>query len=169
MKKLGFTLIELLVVIVILGLLMTLGSKSLRAARLSAKKAQALVEAKSIETAIHAYHNKYGKLPAQDSLQGRTDLEGNETESQSTVAILTAEDQLLNPAEMVFLETQGSSANGAFMDPWGEQYKILLDTDYDGYVDTPHGPIRRKVAVYSDGLYILKGSANTNDYIISWQ
>lgn len=168
MKKNGFTLLELLVVIVILGLLITLGSKSLRAVKRSAKRTKALVEIKSIETALNAYQNKYGKLPAPNILQGREDLEDGEEESQDTLAILMAEDSLLNPAQLVFLETQGSSVAGVFVDPWGSQYKILLDTDYDGFVDGPVGSIRRAVAVYSDGLYILMGSADTNDFILSW-
>ncbi|MDF7826818.1 prepilin-type N-terminal cleavage/methylation domain-containing protein [Pontiellaceae bacterium B12227] len=170
MKKDGFTLIELLVVIVILGLLLTLGSKSLRTARLSAKKAKALVELTSIETAVNAYHHKYGKLPAADSQQGSSDLDGgSDQESQDTIMILTAEDTLLNPVEMVFLEGQGASTNGVFVDPWGVQYKVLLDTDYDGRVVTPLGEVRSKVAVYSEGYYLLNGSAQTDDYITSWQ
>ena len=50
MKRNGFTLIELLVVIAILSILVTLGSKGLRSARISAKKAKAMVEMQAIET-----------------------------------------------------------------------------------------------------------------------
>lgn len=169
MKKIGFTLIELLVVMVILGILITLGSRTLRAARLSAKRAQALVEVKSIETAISAYHHKYGKLPVLDELQGREDLSTSDAESCATISILTAENALLNPAEMVFLETQGSAVNGIFVDPWGRQYQIVLDTDYDGYVETPLGRVRRRAAVLSVGCYEMNGSVETNDYVFSWQ
>lgn len=168
MKTRGFTLLELLVVIVILGILITLGSRSLRTAKMTAKKGQALVEIKSIETAIHAYFNKYGKLPALDSLQGGSDVRGSESESRETVAILTAENQVLNPAEMVFLETQGSAINGQFLDPWGSQYRIALDTDYDGYINTPLGQVRRKAAVFSLGFFEMNDSSNTNDYVTSW-
>jgi prepilin-type N-terminal cleavage/methylation domain-containing protein len=168
MMKKGFTLIELLVVIVILGLLITLGSKALRAAKLSAKKAQALVEMKSIETAVNGYYAKYGKLPAASSLQGNADVGATEDESRDTILILTAEDTTLNPAEIVFLEPQGAATDGRFLDPWGMQYLIALDTDYDGEVDLSGAPVRRKVAVVAVGLADMKGNSDTNDWVISW-
>jgi prepilin-type N-terminal cleavage/methylation domain-containing protein len=172
MKKRGFTLIELLTVIVILGILITLGAKGLRSARIGAKKAQAMVEMKSIETAIKAYVNKYGKLPVDNDMQGESDPGSDAGFSMDTVAVLTAEDMTLNPAEMVFLEPQGTSTNGTFLDPWGEQYLIFLDTNYDG--DLPvvcegiDETIRRKVAIVSVGLYLL-GDDSTNDLVKSWQ
>ena len=169
MQKNGFTLIEMLVVIAILAILVTLGSKGIRSVRISAKKAQAMVEMKSIETAIKAYLNKYGKLPVADSLQGGDDPEPDADFSRDTIAVLTAADTTLNPAEMVFLEFQGSATNGVFFDPWGEQYLIALDTDYDGEVGIYGETVRRKVAIVSEGLYQLKGAGSTNDLIKSWQ
>lgn len=173
MKKRGFTLIELLVVIVILGILITLGAKGLRSARISAKKAQAMVEMKSIETAIKAYVNKYGKLPVRDSLQGGNESGFGSDDRIDVICALTADNDVLNPAKMVFLEPQGASVNGTFLDPWGEQYLIFLDTNYDG--DLPvdcegvSETIRRKVAIVSLGLYLLRGDASTNDLVKSWQ
>ena len=172
MKKSGFTLIELLVVIAILAILITLGSKGLRNARVSAKKAQAMIEMKSIETAVKAYMNKYGKLPVADSLQGSTDLTFTESTSRATIAVLTAEDIALNPAEMVFLESQRQSTAvpiGTFFDPWGVQYFIALDSDYDGQILFDGQIVRRKVAIYAVGLSELSSPANTNHIIKSWQ
>ena len=169
MMKRGFTLIELLVVIVILGILIGLGSKGLRAAKIHAKKVQARVEMSSIELAVKAYRNQYGKLPAEASLQGTSDISDSESLSRETVAILTAQNTTENPAEIIFLEPQGSARDGIFTDPWGVQYLIALDTDYDGQVQIQNHTLRRNVAVVSTGLYRLNDASNTNDLIISWQ
>ncbi len=169
MKKSGFTLIELLVVIAILAILITLGSKGLRAARISAKKAQAKVEMKSIETAIKAYMNKYGKLPIAGSLQGQPEPDFDIGFSTNTIAALTAENLTLNPAQVVFLEPQGNELGGIFLDPWGQQYIIALDTDYDNQVVIDGENVRRKVALRAIGLYELTGKGNTNSFINSWQ
>jgi prepilin-type N-terminal cleavage/methylation domain-containing protein len=174
MKKNGFTLIELLVVIVILAILITLGSKGLRNARISAKKAQARIEMKSIETAIKAYVNKYGELPAEHGKTVGVDLrdEPSSIVSEGIISILTKADDMdaeYNPAEMVFLEPQGDGSDGRFLDPWGYQYRIALDTDYDDRVDINGEIVRRKVALVSVGLFHLRGIGSTNDLIKSWQ
>jgi prepilin-type N-terminal cleavage/methylation domain-containing protein len=171
MKTRGFTLIELLVVIVILGILITLGSKSLRAAKISAKKAQAAVEMKSIETAVLSYFAKYGRLP---SAEFSDDIE-METESADHTGVISAltmaeEDDELNPAAIVFLDPQSGSNPFTYMDPWGYEYVIGLDTGYDGELTALDGTLlRRKVAVASVGLYEISGNSDTNDYITSWQ
>lgn len=159
--KTAFTLIELLVVIVILGLLITLGSKGLRAARISAKKTQAKVEMKSIETAVMAYINKYGKLPVPDSDQGATDF----SDADAVISVLTGNDPSLNPANVVFLEPQGNGTAG-FLDPWGRPYAIKLDSDYDGLVDLEGSSAQQKVGVAALGLSEKSGS--TNDVVFSW-
>ncbi|MDH3981931.1 MAG: type II secretion system GspH family protein [Kiritimatiellaceae bacterium] len=169
MKTRGFTLIELLVVIAILSILITLGSKGIRSARLSAKKAQARIEMASIETAVKAYRNKYGKLPLSPGQQGQAEPAFDEAFSMETILALAGENIDLNPVRMVFLEPQGATvSNGAFTDPWGEQYLIGLDSDYDGEVKLEGETILRKVAVVSVGLYYLNRSADTNDLIKSW-
>jgi hypothetical protein len=93
--------------------------------------------------------------------------------SREVINILTAENTDDNPREMVFLEPQSSSTTGEFHDPWGEQYLIMLDTDYNGRIEVSIGAvtetIRRKVGVVSQGLYLLNDSASTNDLIKSWQ
>ncbi len=170
MKMRGFTLIEMLVVIVILSILITLGSKGLSRARMNAKKAQAQVEMKSIETAVMAYFNKYGKLPS-DEFSADTGLSLIATDNSTLISILTVEerDDPLNPANIIFLEQQ-STDSSRYVDPWGYDYIIGLDTDYDGILITVDGDeLRRKVAVVSIGLYETIGRGETNDYIFSWQ
>ena len=180
MKKSAFTLIELLAVMAILAILITLGAKGLRVARISAKKAQAQVEMKAIETAAKAYRNQYGKWPAAGLVtQGQQDLlfsfsavEQAAADSMNIVSVLTAADDMDpvdNPAKRVFLEPQGDGANGQFLDPWGKQYLIALDTSYDDALVIDGEPVRRTVAVASVGLFLLNGGAKTNDLVKSWQ
>lgn len=161
MKTSGFTLIELLVVIVILALLIGLGSKGLRSARISAKKAKARMEMKSIETGIMAYYNKYGKLPAPDTVQGSEDFD----DSEAIITTITGNDEGLNPAKYMFLSPQGNG-DGIFNDSWGAQYLIVLDTDYDGFIKVVDQTMERKVGVASVGLRGYTGSIN--DVIYSW-
>jgi prepilin-type N-terminal cleavage/methylation domain-containing protein len=172
MEKRGFTLIELLVVIVILSILITLGSKGLRAVRLNAKKAQASVEIHSIETSILSYYSKYGKLPSDEFAQ---DLEMDFSEagtSADLISILTLADgeNDLNPSSIVFLDPQSSDPSEGFRDPWGAEYRIALDTDYDGLLAVENeSNLRGKVAVAAVGYYLLNGASDTNDLVTTWQ
>ena len=173
MNRRGFTLLEMLVVIVILGVLITLGSRGIRSARISAKKAQAMMEMKSIETAVKAYRHKYGKLPAAVDQSFDVSLSGEkgDANSQSVISVLTVSDNMpaaMNPAEMIFLDPQGNHAEGIFLDPWGYQYRIALDTDYNNRVVIAGEEVRRNAALVSVGLYFLKDAGNTNDLIKSW-
>lgn len=161
MKTRAFTLIELLVVIVILALLIGLVSGVLRSARISAKKAKAKIEIKSIETGIMAYFNKYGKLPAPDAVQGSEDYD----DSEAIITTITGNDDVLNPAKIMFMNPQGNG-DGIYYDSWGSQYYIKLDTDYDGSVTIDGQTVQRKVVVASYGLRGYTGK--TNDVIYSW-
>lgn len=174
MKKNAFTLLELLVVIVILGVLVTLGSRGLRSARINAKKAMARVDIQSIETALKAYHNIYARLPsssfAEDLNASFDDLEPDHASSAEIIAALamneSAEEEL-NPKRVVFLETPASD-DGAFRDPWGYQYRIALDTNYDGEIMIGDQTIRRKVAVFSVGFFAETDGENPEEVITSW-
>jgi prepilin-type N-terminal cleavage/methylation domain-containing protein len=170
MKKRGFTLIELLVVIAILSILITLGSKGLRSARISAKKAQAMVEMQSIETAIKSYLNTYGKLPVKAIDQGKADPEPDDAFSLGVIDILTAAHSNDNSRQLVFLDPQTASASvasNAYLDPWGKPYQVLMDTDYSGTFDYDGETIRRKAGVLSTGLHKLTGASA--DVLKSWE
>ncbi len=175
MKKYGFTLIELLIVIVLLAILMTLSAKGLRYARISAKKAQAQIEMKSIETALKSYLNKYGELPVAlgpDVIFTYTSSAPDLPESAAIISTLTLADDIeegRNNARLTFLDAQGDGSNGTFRDPWGYQYRIALDTDYDGKLLINGTTLRRTVALASVGLYHLNNSSNTNDLVKSWE
>jgi prepilin-type N-terminal cleavage/methylation domain-containing protein len=169
MKRSGFTLIELVVVLAILSILISLGSKGLRSARIRAGKAQATTEMHSIEVAIKSYHNTYGKLPVIADKQGRADPEVDVAFSLEVIDILTAENSEDNPRKIVFLDPQTastSSTNRAYLDPWGAPYQIALDTDYDGAFDYEGETIRRTSGVISIGLF--EQTHASSDRLESW-
>jgi len=175
-RKRAFTLIELLVVIVIIGILITLVSHGLRAAKRNAKIAQARIEMSSIETALKSYWNKYGRLPSatydSDQVFSMEDgtVEADESSAVISILMLTDDaDESLNPSQVVFLEPQSGVPDGTFRDPWGYSYRIALDTDYDGTIDIDGETVRRKVALAAVGLYILNGSSDTNDQVTTWR
>ena len=82
-----------------------------------------------------------------------TDLDSSDSDlgSREVIKILTANDtdasgnstldashygEVMNPKGMVFLEAQTAgntenTRNGVFLDPWGQQYRIAFDSDYN--------------------------------------
>lgn len=75
----GFTLIELLVVISIIGILATLVTANLSAARQRGRDAERKADLKSISTALRLYYNDHGEYPANgffDSLWGSSWSDG---------------------------------------------------------------------------------------------
>ncbi|MCF7849525.1 MAG: type II secretion system GspH family protein [Kiritimatiellales bacterium] len=175
-NKNAFTLIELLIVIAVIGILMSIMMPAISGAKRSAMKAQAQTEMKSIETAIKSYFNEYGKLPApSDFSQGGGDLPLDPDNSKKVIMVLTADEAeggTANPREIMFLEPQGNNQQGEFNDPWGEQYRIALDTSYDGELNISEisvSGLRRRQAILSVGLFLQGGSSDTNDVLRSWQ
>lgn len=65
--KFGFTLIELLVVISIIGILATLVTANLNAARSRARDSERKSDLRNIQTALRLYYNDKGVYPASDS------------------------------------------------------------------------------------------------------
>jgi len=117
----AFTLVELLVVIAIIITLAGLGFGGLQGAMESSKRAQARNDVNQIASAVKAYQLEYGRLP----------------EAGQEIAQLTGE----NSKKIVFLEAKaaknnkGGIADGKMYDPWGGEYTITLDDDYDNKMD----------------------------------
>lgn len=173
----AFTLIELLIVIAILGILMALLFPAVNGALDSARKAQAKNDVTQIATAITAYETEYGRLPS-----------GNITTVNSTLvaALIGGSGNTDNPRQITFLEVQaakkgksGTNASGAFVDPWGEEYKIKMDNDtdttpYDNRltgVGTNNQSVVKKVAVWNDPSTHQAGSDSQKKkrYVTSWE
>lgn len=179
----GFTLVELLVVISIIAILAGILLPAVIGAFKKASDAQARTEVKSIEVALKQYYTEYGKFPLGNGQAdkvygtGDSDLDGN----RLLISILRHDRSYpsynsawttLNPRGITFLEaSEDSLKNDAgqktydYFDPWGNQYRIVYDANFQNGVETGSGNFGvlygRNVAVWS------LGSASTN-YIKSW-
>lgn len=74
--KKGFTLIELLVVVSIIGILTTLLSANLNAARERARDAQRKSDLRNIQTALRLYYNDNARYPASLTFDSEWEVEG---------------------------------------------------------------------------------------------
>lgn len=129
----GFTLLELLIVIALMMVLAGLMIPAFFKVRNEAKKKQAQIEAKVIESAIQAYKLQVRKLPAPDTHlgQGESDYtygdEGDVDGENGTVMGLLrgTEPPVLDEGK---LRWDGNNV----INPWEKQYRITLDLNYDG-------------------------------------
>ena len=203
----AFTLVELLTVIAIIAILMGLLFPVMNGVKEQARKAEAKTACAGIVTAVRQYHTEYGKYPitsssttppAADVIVGDSvgsGTAGNENlfNILRAVASGTNANHALNPRRIVFFEGKNSAnttapkggfgPTGAFFDPWGAQYCVAIDFDYDNQLNTlPYTDFKGQtvpqtgVGAYSigkDGKLGTNGKfkdgSTTSDDIISWQ
>jgi len=137
-KRSAFTLIELLVVIAIIVVLAGLGFSGVQGAMDSGRRAQARNDVHQVAAAVKAYQLEFGRLP----------------ESGNVISSVTGG----NPKKIVFLEAkQAKNGKGGLVgttrlvDPWGKDYVVLLDEDYDNRVSYDGQEHLTTVVVYSQG------------------
>lgn len=162
----GFTLIELLVVIAIIGILAAILTPAARAALERAKVGRAKAEVMSIAAAIKAYNNEYSKLPIASTGSPRHGDNDNSVTGLyasnvcvNIIRVLTDTENAtgLNPRRIAFLEHTRN--DGVFVDPWGMQYRIKLDTNYDNEIRYTGQVIKAVAIVVSYGSDRVEGGS----------
>ena len=171
-KLSAFTLIELLIVIVIIAILASVAFPVTALVMEQARKAEAKNEVTNLVNAIKMYELEYGKLPFQAGEGGESDLE-MDTFQDSIISVLAGYNvDGLNPRLKPFYEGKtaknadasnqkpagglfGSDEQLQLADPWGNEYFITIDSNYDNVIQDLPGSdgedVRQKVAVWTKG------------------
>jgi prepilin-type N-terminal cleavage/methylation domain-containing protein len=171
----AFTLIEMTVVILIIATLAALLVTASSGVFDRARKVQAKNDVTQIVTAINAYYTEYGRYPvnitnpANDAFFGTGATPAGCTPYGTNDVLLdvlrSRIASALNDRQIVFLSPGGAkntvppkggiAADNGYYDPWGSQYAIVIDTNYDNTISNPYSdstnPIRQGVIAYSYG------------------
>lgn len=170
-----FTLIELLVVIGIIALLAALLLPAINGVRQQANRVRAKTRANNIVMAIKQYETTYGVLPVHAASNDKTINTGSEYDD--LIAILAyangphGDRTKGNFRKTPFLGVPKSYDEKGYVDPWGNNYFILMDANYDNEITDPFNSANKlhgKVFVYSYGRN-GKSDSGGGDDICSWQ
>lgn len=201
----AFTLIELLVVIAIIAILVGLLFPAFKAVQNQARQAQAKNDLTQIVNAVNAFYTEYGKYPISTAVDTTFGPGGNPTTNQTLFTELRGCSAVtgscpavatINTRQIVFISPPdvknsvsprsgiGTAAGnlGQYFDPWGSNYVISIDGDYNNQVANPYtanagaNPLAIGVIALSLGADQAGGvgSADRNagtasDDVISWQ
>jgi prepilin-type N-terminal cleavage/methylation domain-containing protein len=197
----GFTLIELLVVISIIVILMGLLYPAFKGVQDQAKRTQAKNDLTQIVTAVNAFYTEYGRYPTTATTDATATYGpgGSTTENGGLFSELRATGSFtLNTRQIVFMSPPDAkdqnkprsgikTSTGGYYDPWGSEYAVVLDANYDNSTTNPYGssggagvdPVQQGVIAWSlgkdtklgnNGDNIYKTSAGVqSDDVISWQ
>jgi len=172
MKKRNFTLVEMLVVIAIIAVLAGLLLTAIGGVKEKAKKSKAMAECQAILTAIKSYETTYGVLPwgggalndtssstIKDVKLGGTAGTATDTNYETLIQWLTqaptyssGPDTSGNLRKIKFLDPASADGTKTYLDPWGNRYVIIMDTNYNGYSSADAtNKLYGSVFVYSKG------------------
>jgi len=198
----AFTLIELLVVIAIIAILVGLLFPAFKAVQNQARQTQAKNDLTQIVNAVNAFYTDYGQYPlaTADTTYGSTTI--SNADLFYTLRAVSAGiniGDVKNPRKIAFISPPDvkntastrsgigtAAANiGQYFDPWGTQYKVRIDGDYNNQLANPYslnaGAVTLQIGViaWSFGTDGLSGSipgpasdkntGTNSDDVISWQ
>jgi prepilin-type N-terminal cleavage/methylation domain-containing protein len=208
-RRRAFTLIELLVVIAIIAILVGLLFPAFKAVQNQARQTQAKNDLTQIVNAVNAFYTDYGRYPISGIVETTFGPGGSPTNNENLFRELRAcpnpptgscaSAATLNTRQIVYISppdvknsasprsgigiTGGVGGNlGQYFDPWGTNYVIRIDGDFNNQVTNPYtanagaNPLQLGVVALSLGSDQSGGigSADKNagtaaDDVISWQ
>jgi prepilin-type N-terminal cleavage/methylation domain-containing protein len=150
----AFTLIEMIAVMLIIATLVALFVGAASNAFDRARRAQAKNDVIQIVTAVNAFYTEYGKYPVPSGTTtdaffgsgaapaGCTPIGNNDLLFNA----LRGLDNTTNPRAIVFLSPGGAkntipprggiATDNRYYDPWGSQYAVAMDSDYNNQIGT---------------------------------
>ncbi|MBA3830342.1 MAG: prepilin-type cleavage/methylation domain-containing protein [Chthoniobacterales bacterium] len=190
-------MIELLVVITIIAILIALLFPAFKGVQDQAKRTQAKNDVTQIVTAVNAFYTEYGKYPTAATVETTLGPGGSPTTNQTLFDPLRGVEAIptLNPRQIVFISPPDvkdsasprsgigtTTGTGQFFDPWGQNYVVRIDADYNNQVANPYSqdagaaPLQLGVIAWSfgkDGSSSAtpsgKNTGTADDDVISWQ
>ena len=177
-----FSLVELLVVIGIIALLASLIFPAISMVKENARKTQAMAMASNLVMAIKQYETTYGLLPVSSSSFPATPASNEYIKDNTTydllIAILSQVDgpnssdkTKGNLRKTRFIEVPSEySTTVPYQDPWGNRFRIGIDSDYDKDVEGfASSTLNGTVFVYSLGPDKTDNNGDSVDDVISWK
>lgn len=182
----AFTLMELMIVIVIIGILVGITIPASKGILEKANKMAATNDALQLKNAIASYFTEYRKYPKRNP--GADNGANPDFSDNQLMDILLAADSEsaqggMNPRRIPFYSgskakpagsgkyrkgIQTTSGGGGILwDPWTEQYRVVMDTDYNNRIPAPSFVddveyIPQGVIVWSAGKDNDDNTANDN-------
>jgi type II secretory pathway pseudopilin PulG len=184
----AFTLIEMIAVMLIIATLLALFMGAASNAFDRARRTQAKNDVIQIATAVNAFYTEYGRYPVVSTIttdafygtlptgvplpSGCTNAGTNNVLLNVLRNITTDPNAVaLNPRQIIFLSPGGAkntvpprggiaTADNCYYDPWGSQYAVLIDSNYDNTLTNPYSdtdgsagttPLRFGAVAYSYG------------------
>lgn len=179
----AFTLMELLVVITIIMILAGMAFPGAKGVLDRARKAGAENQALQVRSSIAAYYTEYRRYPLASTGGGESAIRTNETLMD---ILLGADGNKYNPRGISFFAgkkakggkgglVMSGSGGGKLVDPWGELFYVIMDTDYNNRVTAPfsktneagNNEIPQNVIVWSTGPDGAE-SDDVKDNITTW-
>src|SRR5947207_9181232 len=186
----GFTLIELLIVIGIIAILIGLLFPAFKGVQDQARRTQAKNHITQIVTAVNAFYTEYGRYPTTATTDATATYGpgGSTTENGGLFSELRATSTTLNTRQIVFISPPDAkdqndprsgikTSTGGYYDPWGSEYAVALDADYNNQVVNPYTSnagatpnLQNGVIAWSLGKDRVQGTNfKASDDVISWQ
>lgn len=186
----GFTLIELLIVIVIIGVLAGITIPAANGILNKGNKMAAQNDALQLKNAIASYFTEYRKYPVRNP---RPDSGTNPMPSDEALMdpLLAADNEAgrngLNPRQIPFYSgakakplgngryrkgvQSNANGGGTLWDPWGEMYRVVMDTDYNNRIPSP--TFINDTPFISQGVIVWSAGKDTddqesNDNVVTW-
>ncbi|MGZ5005219.1 MAG: type II secretion system protein, partial [Chthoniobacterales bacterium] len=181
------------VVVSIIAVLIGLAFPVFQGAQNSAKNAAAKNDLTQIVAAVSAFYTEYGTYPSTYSPEMTFDGKNGNNNDKLFNELRGNQFATMNPRNIGFIAPPvakdatkpkgGIGQNdGRWYDPWGQEYLVRLDTDYDRQVTNPYsknagfsgGKIDQGVIAWSLGKDGKggsgdKASGDAKDDVISWQ
>jgi prepilin-type N-terminal cleavage/methylation domain-containing protein len=206
--KHAFTLIELLVVIAIIAILVGLLFPAFKAVQNQAKQTQAKNDLTQIVNAVNAFYTEYGKYPISVTSDVTFGPGGSPTTNETLFTELRGcpnpptgscpAAASINTRQIVFIsppDVKNSASprsgigiavanKGQYFDPWGTNYVIRIDGDYNNQLPNPYaadtgagaGTLNQGVMAWSAGSDGKSPGYNggtttfsASDDVVSWQ